>query len=188
MNTRGLIQRYRRFRLKRQGLLIDRTCTIGKNVSLGLDHIVQPKGAVNVGKACELNQGVELNPFGGSIRIADHVWIGPYVVIYGHGGVEIGEQSLISMHSTILSSNHLVPSVFENIRDQVDLLLPTSIGRDVWIGANSVILGGVCIGDGAVIAAGAVVHRDVMPGEIVGGVPAKLLRQRDKNLLSHRGS
>jgi acetyltransferase-like isoleucine patch superfamily enzyme len=48
----------------------------------------------------------------------------------------------------------------------------------VWVGANAVILGGVTIGDGAVIAAGAVVTKDVEPGAVVAGVPARVLRKR----------
>jgi acetyltransferase-like isoleucine patch superfamily enzyme len=55
---------------------------------------------------------------------------------------------------------------------------PAKIGRDVWIGANAVILGGVTIGDGAVIAAGAVVNRDVEAGAVVAGVPAREVRRR----------
>jgi acetyltransferase-like isoleucine patch superfamily enzyme len=133
---------------------------------------------VEVADSCELNQGVELNPWGGSIRLARRVWLGPYVVIYGHGGVEIGEQTLVSMHSTILSSNHAIPAMGALIRDLPDELLPTKIGRDVWIGANAVILGGVTIGDGAVVAAGAVVKDDVEPGVIVAGIPAKMKRTR----------
>ena len=136
------------------------------------------RGVVEVADSCELNQGVELNPFGGSIRIARRVWLGPYVVIYGHGGVEIGESTLVSMHCTILSSNHAIPPMGTLIRDVADELLPTKIGRDVWIGANAVILGGVTIGDGAVVAAGAVVSKDVEAGAIVAGVPARLVRRR----------
>jgi acetyltransferase-like isoleucine patch superfamily enzyme len=100
-------------------------------------------------------------------------------VVYGHGGVEIGESTLVSMQCTILSSNHAIPPVGTLIRDTPDELLPTKIGRDVWIGANAVILGGVTIGDGAVIAAGAVVNRDVGEGAVVAGVPARLFRKRE---------
>jgi acetyltransferase-like isoleucine patch superfamily enzyme len=136
------------------------------------------QGRVEVADSCELNQGVELNPFGGSIRLARRVWLGPYVVIYGQGGVEIGEQTLVSMHCTILSSNHGVPPLGKLIRETADELLPTKIGRDVWIGANAVILGGVTIGEGAVVAAGAVVNQDVEPGAVVAGVPARKIRKR----------
>jgi acetyltransferase-like isoleucine patch superfamily enzyme len=133
---------------------------------------------VEVAGSCELNQGVELNPFGGSIRIARRVWLGPYVVIYGHGGVEVGEHTLVSMHCAILSSNHAIPAIGQLIRNSADELLPTKIGRDVWIGANAVILGGVSIGDGAVVAAGAVVTKDVPAREIHGGVPARKIGER----------
>ena len=157
---------------------MDRSCYIGPGVSLGPDHTIAMQGRVEVADSCELNQGVELNPFGGSIRLARRVWLGPYVVIYGQGGVEIGEQTLVSMHCTILSSNHGVPPLGKLIRETADELLPTKIGRDVWIGANAVILGGVTIGEGAVVAAGAVVNRDVEPGAVVAGVPARKIRKR----------
>ncbi len=178
MTTAGIIQRWRRWKLAQRGLRLDRSCYVGPMISLGADALGKVKGSVEVADACELNQGVELNPWGGSIRIARRVWLGPYVVIYGHGGVEIGEQTLVSMHCAILSSNHAIPAMGRLIRDLPDELLPTKIGRDVWIGANAVILGGVTIGDGAVIAAGAVVTKNVEPGAVVAGVPAREIRKR----------
>ena len=179
MTTAGLIQRWRRWSLSRKGVFLDRSCYVGPGVSLGPDRLGNLDGVVEVADSCELNQGVELNPWGGSIRIARRVWLGPYVVIYGHGGVEIGEQALISMHCTILSSNHGIPPMGTLIRDTADKLLPTKIGRDVWIGANAVILGGVTIGNGAVVGAGAVVTNDVAPGAIVAGVPAREKSKRE---------
>lgn len=65
--------------------------------------------------------------------------------------------------------------VKENCFDELE---PVCIGHDVWIGANAVVLNGLTIGHGAVVAAGAVVTRDVAPYSIVGGVPAKPLRSR----------
>ena len=179
MTTAGIIQRWRRWKLARRGLLLDRSCYIGPGLSLGPDNVASLNGTLEVAEGCELNQGVELNPWGGSIRIARRVWLGPYVVIYGHGGVEIGEQTLVSMHCAILSSNHAIPPIGKLIRNGADVLLPTKIGSDVWIGANAVILGGVTIGDGAVIAAGAVVTKDVESGAVVAGVPARFVRKRD---------
>ena len=178
MTIPGIIQRWRRWRLARRGLRLDRSCYVGPGLSLGMDNRKGIEGIVEVADSCELNQGVELNPWGGSIRLARRVWLGPYVVIYGHGGVEIGEQSLIGMHCTIVSSNHTVPALSTLIRDVPDELRPTKIGRDVWIGANAVVLGGVTIGDGAVVAAGAVVSRDVEPGFVVAGNPAAAVKKR----------
>jgi len=178
MTFQGLLQRWRRWKLAQRGLRLDCSCYVGLGVSLGSDATAKINGAVEVADSCELNQGVELNPWGGSIRIGRRVWLGPYVVIYGHGGVEVGESTLVSMHCTILSSNHAIPPMGTLIRDVADELRPTKIGRDVWIGANAVILGGVTIGDGAVVAAGAVVVKDVVAGAIVAGVPAREIRSR----------
>ena len=187
MTIPGLIQRYRRMKLARRGLRLGRSCYVGPGVSLGPDNREAINGTVEVLDSCELNQGVELNPFGGSIRIARRVWLGPYVGIYGHGGVEIGEETLISMHCSVLSSNHGVPPMGTLIRNAPDELRPTKIGRDVWIGANAVILGGVTIGDGAVVAAGAVVNRDVEAGAVVAGVPARLIKRRGNSATDRHG-
>jgi len=139
----------------------------------------EPRGTIDIGDENWLERGAVLWAFGGAIKTAPKVFIGPYVTIYGHGGVEIGEWSLISMQATILSSNHTIPAMDRCIRWENDVLLPTKIGRDVWIGANAVILGGVTIGDGAMVGAGAVVTKDVESGAIVAGNPARLLRKRE---------
>jgi acetyltransferase-like isoleucine patch superfamily enzyme len=116
--------------------------------------------------------------FDGSIVLQGIVYVGPYTVIYGHGGVEIGTHTLISPQVTIVSSNHRVGRQEEVIMKAGNELLPTKIGRDVWIGANAVILGGVTVGDGAVVAAGSVVSRDVEAGYIVAGNPAVAVKKR----------
>ena len=130
------------------------------------------KGAISIGPECSLEQGVILDAFQGSIAIARWVFVGPYTVIYGHGGVTIGEGSLIAMHCRILSSNHTVAPLGTPIRSQPDVLLPTKIGRDVWLGAGVTVLGGVNIGDGCIVGAGAVVSKDLPPGAIAYGTPA----------------
>jgi acetyltransferase-like isoleucine patch superfamily enzyme len=136
------------------------------------------RGTIEIGEENWLERGAVLWAFGGSIKTAARVFIGPYVTIYGHGGVEIGEWTMVSMHATIVSSNHAIPRMDRCIRWEKDVLLPTKIGRDVWIGANAVVLGGVRIGDGAVVAAGAVVTKDVESGAIVAGNPAREIRRR----------
>ena len=150
MTVAGIIQRWRRFKLAWRGLHLDRSCYVGPGVSLGPYGMGPVRGAVEVGPSCELNQGVELYPAGGSIRIARNVWLGPYTVVYGQGGVTIGEKTMVGMHVCILSSNHKVPPRGVEMWGQGDELLPAKIGRDVWIGAHAVILGGVTIGDGFV--------------------------------------
>jgi acetyltransferase-like isoleucine patch superfamily enzyme len=135
-------------------------------------------GEIAVDVFGELSQGVILHPWGGSIRLAPHVFLGPYVVIYGHGGVEIGEYTLVAMHSCIVSSNHAVPPCDRIIRHEPDILLQTKIGRDCWLGAGVKVLGGVTIGDGCIVGAGAVVTESLPPYAIAVGIPARVIGER----------
>lgn len=175
MTWNGIRQRYRRWRLTQRGARIDGSCTIGAMVSTGTWPLVHRTGAIEIGSECELGQGAEINPWGGRIKLGRHVFIGPYSVIYGHGGVEIGDQTLVAMHCCIVSSNHTVPPRDQKIRYEPDILLPVKIGNDVWLGAGAKVLGGVTIGDGCVVGAGAVVTIDLPSYSIAVGVPAKVI-------------
>jgi len=153
------------------------------NLGGGYRNTLRPagsKGQIQIGDQGWIEKGAVLWAFDGSIRTGKHVFIGPYVTVYGHGGVEIGDDALISMKATILSSNHGIPDRSRHIRWEPSELLPTKIGRDVWIGANAVILGGVTIGDGCVVAAGAVVTKDLPAYSVAMGVPAKVVRSRSR--------
>lgn len=174
MTLDGIIQRLRRLRLSRHGLHLDRSCYVDRLVSVGPHSHQRDRHAVEVGPECELGLGVELNPWGGNIRIGRRVFLGPYTVIYGHGGVEIGDQTMIAMHCCILSSEHSVPLRGRIIRNEPDILRATKIGGDVWLGAGVKVLGGASIGDGCVVGAGAVVTGDLPPYSISVGVPAKV--------------
>lgn len=101
------------------------------------------------------------------------------------GRIVLGEKCLLGPHVTITASNYgtdLGAFVMDQPRLEEDIL----IGKDVWLGANTVVLAGVTIGDGVVVGAGAVVTRDVTEGSIVGGVPAKVIGHRDSGV-SGRG-
>jgi acetyltransferase-like isoleucine patch superfamily enzyme len=184
MTWSGLIQRYRRWRLGRRGLRLDRSCQVGASVCVGAPRSASAAGTIEVGSHTELSQGVILQPWTGSIRIAPHVFLGPYVVIHGHGGVEIGEYTLVAMHSCIVSSNHTIPPFGTDIRSQPDDLRPVRIGRDVWLGAGVTVLGGVTIGDGCIIGAGAIVTKDLPAGSISYGAPAAVHGWREGFLRS----
>jgi len=163
--------RYFRRRLRLKARHVD----LGSDVEIEAGVVIGPgPGTVHVGNGCTLDVGVVLAPWRGSISLDRRVFLGPYTVIYGHGGVTIGEQTLVSMHCRIMSSNHTVPAPGTDIRSQPDILQPTRIGRDVWLGAGVTVLGGVRIGDGCVVGAGAVVSRDLPPNTISMGVPAEV--------------
>ena len=114
------------------------------------------------------------------ITIGAGTHIGEHSIIWAgntSGRITFGEKCLLAPHVTITASNYgTEPGEF--IMDQPKIEQDITIGRDVWLGATTVFLAGVTIGDGAIIAAGAVVTRDVPPGAIVGGVPAKVIGRR----------
>jgi acetyltransferase-like isoleucine patch superfamily enzyme len=133
-------------------------------------------GAI-VGKGCTFYPGVWVAP-GRGLSIGNHVDLALDVLITTGGGVEIGNRTLIGYRAQIISANHHIPAdkgrIFGSGHDKAKVV----IGSDAWIGANSMILPGVIVGEGAIVAAGSVVTKDVAPYTIVGGVPAKLIKER----------
>lgn len=131
-----------------------------------------------IGKGVVIYPGVWITP-GTNLVIEDDVDLAKDVIITTRGGVHIGARTLIGYRSQLLSANHSIPTRGERIPISGDVFKPIRIFNDVWIGANCIITAGVTIGEGAVIAAGSVVTKDVYPNQIVGGVPAKLIKERD---------
>lgn len=112
------------------------------------------------------------------ISIGDHVTLNELVYLNGYGELTIGDNVLIGRGTTIITSNHIANDVHQDIRSQGLEASPVQIDEDVWIGANVTILAGVHIGKGSVLAAGAVVTKDVPSYSVMGGVPAKLIKKR----------
>lgn len=163
---------------KNECIQIADSCLIDADVSICTGFAKAQQGVIKVGSKVEIQKGVILDAWGGEINIASNVFLGPYTVIYGHGGVSIGQDSLISMHCRILSSDHTIPAASDKVRWQPDILMPTTIGQDVWLGAGVTVLGGVTIGDGCIVGAGAVVTQDLPPYAVAVGVPAKVIKFR----------
>lgn len=132
------------------------------------------------GKGVVIYPGVWISP-GRNLQVEDHVDLAKDVLITTSGGVKIGSRTLIGYRTQIISSNHSIPPVGQPFPISGDDHAPVVIGQDVWIGANCVITPGVTIGEGAVVAAGSVVTKDVPENSIVGGVPAKVIGMRSRN-------
>ena len=131
-----------------------------------------------IGRRVIFYPGVWIAP-GRNAVVGDDVDFALDVLVETSGGVQIGDRTLIGYGTKIFSSNHVIPPNRESIFFAGHVKQPIVIGKDVWIGANVIILAGRTVGDGAVIAAGSVVTKNVEPYTIVGGNPAKLIRRRD---------
>lgn len=135
---------------------IGRKCRIEHEVYFHFDDIYRPGPNILIGDECFIGSGCEFN-------ISQRIEIGNYCQIAS--GTRFVDHNHGTAPGTLIFQQHCTSSKI-------------SIGEDVWIGANAVILEGVEIGSGAVVAAGAVVTRPVPSNAIVGGVPARIIRYR----------
>ncbi|MBI2283791.1 MAG: acyltransferase [Bacteroidetes bacterium] len=174
---------------------------VGKGVSIryahyleaGTDLIVEDHAEIN----CLSRQKIQLgdrvtigkfaiirpsNLYGGEIgeglKVGNHSNIGPYSYIGCSGYIEIGNNVMISPRVSIYAENHVFDSNEHPMKEQGVKKQFVRIEDDCWIAANSIILAGVTIGKGSVIAAGSVVTKDVPPYSVVAGVPARVIKQR----------
>ena len=118
-----------------------------------------------------------------NLTIGNDVYIGPHALfLCTESQIFIGNKVLFGPHVTIIGGDHRITDVGRFIYDVLDKHpeddQDVHIEDDVWIGTNTTLLKGVTVGRGAVVAAGALVTKDVPPYAIVGGVPAKVLKYR----------
>ncbi|MCV6639459.1 acyltransferase [Candidatus Albibeggiatoa sp. nov. NOAA] len=115
------------------------------------------------------------------LHLGDNIHIGRGTEMQAAGGIHIGNNVVIAYQCVLWTVDHryegeLLPYDYARIRK------PIHIEDNVWIGRNVIIRGGVTIGEGAVVAMGSVVTRDIPPLAVVGGNPAKILKYRDKKV------
>lgn len=146
------------------------TCWSRQGIAFGDD--------VSFGEYCTVMNG--FNPFSaiGSISLGSNVGIGAYSYICCPSLVEIGSDTIVGQYLSIHPQDHVFDASDRPIRLQGVRARGVKIGADCWIGAKVTILDGVTLGDGCVVAAGAVVNRSFDSGSIIGGVPARLLASR----------
>lgn len=109
---------------------------------------------------------------GKNIIIGKNVFINSGCRFQDQGGISIGDDSLIGHNVVLATLNHgFAPNERKNMHPA-----PIVIGKNVWIGANATVVPGVTIGDNAIIAAGAVVTKDVPSNTVAGGIPAKVIK------------
>lgn len=123
------------------------------------------------------------------VQHGHHIYCGPLVMIRAPGNLTLGERCALGYDTRIwnyapvligddfmAAAGLTINTGGHDVQTMRGVIAPVSIGNRVWCGLNVSILAGVTIGDDVVVAAGAVVTRDVPSGSIVGGVPARLIR------------
>ena len=129
-----------------------------------------------VGCKCFISRNIDVRK-PQCISIGRNCVINKRVLLDGRGGLEIGDNVDIAQDVLIWTKEHDVTSSFHQLKAGKVI-----IKNYVWIASRAIILPGVIIGEGAVVAAGSVVTKDVEPYSIVGGIPAKKIGERNKNL------
>jgi acetyltransferase-like isoleucine patch superfamily enzyme len=135
-------------------------------------------GKISIGKRSRIYSGAKILPYGGTITIGSSSTVNSYSILYGHGGLEIGDGVRIAAHCTIVPANHNFEDPDEYIFQQGTTTEGITIEDDVWIGSGCQILDGVTIGRGSVIGAGSVVNENIPPYSIAVGTPAKVIKSR----------
>ena len=164
-----------------------------KNLHLGNQVIIEDGAEIN----CLSLQGIKLGnrvtigkyaiirpsniyggPIGEGLTMGDNSNIGPYNYIGCSGKITIGNNVMLAPRVSIYAENHVFDHPEILIRDQGVEKKEVIIEDDCWIAANSILLAGVTIGRGSVVAAGSVVTENVPPYSVVAGVPAKWIKSR----------
>ena len=155
-------------------------CYIDENV-----YIHACPGGVEIGANTYVMHGAILHVYNfrqiphSGIQIGCDSLIGEYSVIRGQGGVSIGNRVYTSPMTQLIAVNHVFDDPQRPFTEQGITAQGIVVEDDVWLGSNVVVTDGVRIGQGAVIAAGAVVTKDVPPHTVAGGVPARVIREID---------
>ena len=167
-------------------LLSSSMVTCGTGVSIGRYCDIDALGkrglvlgnSVSIGSYSMLKVSGTYSDIGSGIIVGDNVGIGDFAHIGGAGGVEIGNDTIIGAYFSVHPENHNFSQHDTLIREQGVTRKGISIGSNCWIGAKVTVLDGSQIGNGCVVAAGAVVS-GIFPNDVViGGVPAKVLKER----------
>jgi len=156
------------------------------NLEEGCQIVGLSKRGIVFGDRCTVGRYAQIAPtdilggvLGEGLKVGDNANIGPHSFIGCSGYIEIGARVLMGPRVNLLAENHNIDVADVPIKSQGVTREFIVVEDDCWLGAGSTVLAGVTIGHDSVVAAGAVVTRDVPPYSVVGGVPARVLRTRD---------
>lgn len=167
------------FVVKSKIYLLEENIIFGKNVVIGWGVVIRTtdKGKIVIGNNVAIEKNSYIYAQSGKIKIGSNGFIGNGSQIVAKESIVIGEDCFISAYSIIRDANHSIGKD-EKIKDQGHVTDRIIIGKDVWLGSHAVVTAGCHIGEGSVVGANAVVTKDAMPYTVVGGVPAKFIKER----------
>jgi acetyltransferase-like isoleucine patch superfamily enzyme len=138
--------------------------TLGDHVSIAKDSILFCTGVI-------AQKGI-------GIVIGNRTGISARAYLAGQGGINIGDDVIMGPNVQIFSENHAFGDLNKIIKDQGVIKNEVKIGNNCWIGGGATILSGVTLGDGCVVAAGSVVNKSFPENTVIGGIPAKTIKNR----------
>lgn len=175
MIGKGVTLRYSNHLLAGKDLIIEeyaevnclstRNITLGDRVTIGRNAIIRPSNSYG-------------GPIGEGLRIGNNSNIGAYNYVGCSGYIDIGNDVMLGPRVGLYAENHNFADTNIPIKDQGVTKKFIKIEDDCWIGANAIIVAGVTIGRGSVVAAGSVVTKDVPPYSVVAGSPSRIIKKR----------
>lgn len=162
-------------KIKTQGFLMaGKGCIIN---ALSENGIVFGNG-VSIGRGTSIECTGSIKQLGKGFKVGNNVGLGDMCHYGCAGGIEIGDNTIVGIYVTMHSENHNFKDPKIPIRLQGVNHKGIKIGKDCWVGAKATILDGSIIGNGCIVAAGAVVTGEFPDNCIIGGVPAKIIKRR----------
>lgn len=146
--------------LSKRGIIFGDRCTVGRFATIRPTNVL-------------------LGEAGEGLKLGDHSNIGAYSYIGCSGYIEIGANVMMGPRVNLMAENHNFERTDMPMKEQGVTRSFIKIEDDVWLGVGSSVLAGVTVGKGSIVAAGAIVTKDVPPYSVVGGVPAKVIKKRD---------
>jgi len=172
-----LLVRWAWLKLRWRGRLrTDGVCFVGPGVTfeIGRDAVV------HLGRWSWIGHGCKIRAHEGEVRIGAKSVLGQECTISAFQHVSIGRECILADRVMLIDFDHGVVDVEQPIRVQGIYKRDVRVGNNVWVGYGACFLRGVTVGDNAIIGTSAVVTRDVPDDAVAGGIPARVLRMRDR--------
>jgi acetyltransferase-like isoleucine patch superfamily enzyme len=159
---------------------------VGRNVAIG-DYVYMSclgRGGVSLGNNVRIREfgwvqvSSHLTNLGEGLSVGDDTYVGPHCVLGAGGGIRIGRDVTLGAYVQLLAENHGFADPNLPINEQGVTRRGIVVEDDCWLGNSAIVLDGVRVGRGAVVGAASVVTRDVPPGAVVAGNPARVVRER----------